>query len=163
MADNVISKIKLGSAAYRLKDEETQAAVIALQTAVASSLVFKGVISSATDITELVDYQIGWTYKANANIFIPIIGTLESGDMIICISNYTSGYKASDWTVVQNNVDVMTGATSTQAGTKGLIPAPAAGKQKAFLQGSGIWSDITIDDILPSETVVIKSTMELFD
>lgn len=164
MADNAISKIKLGSAVYRLKDEETQAAVAALQTAVASSLTFKGVISSATEITELVNYKVGWTYRANSNIFIPIVGTLEPGDMIICISDYSSNYKASDWTVVQNNVDVMTGAKTNTAGTKGLVPAPAAKENGKFLKGNGSWSYITIDDIYPNgEVIVLKSNIEHFD
>ena len=40
-----------------------------------------------------------------------------------------------------DNVSVadMTGATSSAAGTHGLVPAPAAGNQDAFLAGSGVW------------------------
>jgi hypothetical protein len=59
--------------------------------------------------------------------------------MIICISSYSSAYKASDWTVVQNNVDTFSGATSSTAGTRGLVPAPAKGSQNAFLKGDGTW------------------------
>ena len=33
----------------------------------------------------------------------------------------------------------MTGATSSAAGTSGLVPAPAAGKQTSFLRGDGTW------------------------
>ena len=33
----------------------------------------------------------------------------------------------------------MTGATSSAAGTHGLVPAPAAGKQTSFLRGDGTW------------------------
>ena len=33
----------------------------------------------------------------------------------------------------------MTGATSSAAGTAGLVPAPAAGKQSSFLRGDGTW------------------------
>lgn len=137
MAD--ISKIKLGSTIYSLKDEEVRAAVNALQTAVASSLVFKGVVSSAAGITSLTNYKQGWTYKANAAFKIPSIGTIEAGDMIICVSDYSSSYKASDWTVVQNNVDTMVGATSADAGTRGLVPAPAAGDSEKYLKGDGTW------------------------
>ncbi len=138
MAD--ISKIKLGSTIYSLKDEEVRAAVTALQTAVASSLVFKGVVSSAAGITSLTNYKQGWTYKASGDTFtIPSVGTIEAGDMIICVSDYNSGYKASDWTVVQNNVDTMVGATSAAAGTRGLVPAPAAGESEKYLKGDGTW------------------------
>lgn len=34
----------------------------------------------------------------------------------------------------------MTGATSSAAGTSGLVPAPAAGKQGAYLRGDGTWA-----------------------
>lgn len=137
MAD--ISKIKLGSTIYSLKDKEVRAAVNALQTAVASSLIFKGVVSSAAEIATLTNYKQGWTYKANAAFTISSVGTIEAGDMIICVSDYGSGYKASDWTVVQNNVDIMVGATSAKAGTRGLVPTPAAGDSEKYLKGDGTW------------------------
>lgn len=35
----------------------------------------------------------------------------------------------------------MTGATSSAAGAKGLVPAPAAGDNDKFLKGDGTWSD----------------------
>lgn len=143
MAD--ISKIKLGSTIYSLKDEEVRAAVTALQTAVASSLVFKGVVSSAAGIISLTNYKQGWTYKANKAFEIPLIGTIEAGDMIICVSDYNSSYKASDWTVVQNNVDTMVGATSAKAGTRGLVPAPAAGESEKYLRGDGTWGSPSTD------------------
>lgn len=143
MAD--ISKIKLGSTIYSLKDTETRAAVTALQTAVASSLIFKGVISSAVEITGLTDYKQGWTYKANTAFTIPSIGTIEAGDMIICVNGYDSSYKASDWTVVQNNVDTMVGATSAAAGTRGLVPAPTVDDTEKYLKGDGTWSSPSAD------------------
>ena len=34
----------------------------------------------------------------------------------------------------------MAGATSAKAGTSGMVPAPAAGKQGAFLRGDGTWN-----------------------
>lgn len=139
MAD-YLSKVKLGSTIYSLKDSEARAAVTALQTAVASSLVFKGVVSSAAEITGLTGYKTGWTYKASAAFTIPSVGTLEAGDMIICISNCNESYSANDWTVVQNNVDVMIGASSTAGGVSGLVPTPAAEDNTKFLCGDGTWS-----------------------
>lgn len=142
---NYISKIKLNGTTYRLKDEETKTAVENLQNVVSSSLVLKGVASSATSITSLTNYKIGWTYKANADFTIDNLGKIENGDMIICIADYNSGYKASDWTVVQNNVDTMTGATTSAAGTRGLVPAPNAGETNLYLRSDGTWSspDVT--------------------
>lgn len=137
MAD-YLSKVKLGSTIYSLKDNEARAAISTLETAVASSLVFKGIASSATEITGLTNYKLGWTYKAATAFTITNVGTVEPGDMIICISS-NSAYNASDWTVVQNNVDVMIGATTNAGGTKGLVPAPTTGDNEKFLRGDGTW------------------------
>ena len=134
-----ISKINLGGTAYSLKDNEARAAVSALETAVASSLVFKGVVSSATEITGLTNYKQGWTYKASASFSIDSLGTVENGDMIICTNSNTS-YSASDWTIVQNNVDTMEGADGSNAGIRGLVPAPDATDNNKYLRGDGSWS-----------------------
>lgn len=142
MAD-YLSKVKLGSTIYSLKDTEARAAIAALESAVASSLVFKGIVSSAAEITGLTDYKLGWTYKANTSFTLGSVGQVENGDMIICI-NSNSAYSASDWTIVQNNVDTMVGANDTSAGTKGLVPAPAAGDNTKFLCGDGTWQTASI-------------------
>lgn len=145
MADKYISKMKLGSTIYSLKDEEVRAAVTALQTAVASSLVFKGVVSSATEITSLSNTKIGWTYKANSAFSLLGVGLIEAGDMIICIANTIGQYNPRNWTVVQNNIDTMVGATTAKAGTRGLVPAPAAGESEKYLKGDGTWGSPSTD------------------
>lgn len=46
--------------------------------------------------------------------------------------------------------EVMGAATASAAGTKGLVPAPAAGKQNSFLRGDGTWvvpTDHTYNDM----------------
>lgn len=143
MANNYVSKVNLGGTIYSLKDAEVRAAVAALETALASSLVFKGIVSSAAEITELTNYKLGWTYKANASFSLDSVGQVENGDMIICI-NSNSTYSASDWTIVQNNVDVMIGANNTSAGTKGLVPTPSAGDDAKFLCGDGTWQKASV-------------------
>ena len=45
----------------------------------------------------------------------------------------------------------MTGATSSAAGTAGLVPAPAAGKQTSFLRGDGTW-------VVPTNTTYSNMT-----
>ena len=42
------------------------------------------------------------------------------------------------WTKI-GTVKIMGAATSSTAGTAGLVPAPAAGKQTSFLRGDGTW------------------------
>lgn len=61
----------------------------------------------------------------------------------------TPSSKAVDITVP--SYSAMTGATSSSAGTSGLVPAPASGNEEKFLKGDGTW-DIpkftgTLDDI----------------
>lgn len=60
--------------------------------------------------------------------------------MIIAVNDYDSAYSALDWTIIQNNVDTMTGATSSEAGTRGLVPAPAASTDIQYLDSTGNWS-----------------------
>ena len=38
-----------------------------------------------------------------------------------------------------DKVKDMVGATASEAGAAGLVPAPAAGKQASFLRGDGTW------------------------
>ena len=48
----------------------------------------------------------------------------------------------SDWKEMKytdTTYSAMKGATSSAAGTSGLVPAPAAGKQASFLRGDGTW------------------------
>lgn len=54
--------------------------------------------------------------------------------------------KNGTWVTVVPVVDTskqveFTGATSSAAGTKGSVPAPASGKQNALLKGDGTWFD----------------------
>lgn len=40
-------------------------------------------------------------------------------------------------------IPTMTGASSSTGGTKGLVPAPAAGDQDKYLKADGTWETIT--------------------
>ena len=137
-----ISNINLGGATYFLKDTEARAAISTLEIAAASSLIFKGVVSSATEITELTNYKTGWTYKVSNVFYFPELGIVENGDMIVCISSYSGEYKSTDWTIIQNNIDVMQGTDGTNAGTRGLVPAPSTLDNSRFLRGDGVWADV---------------------
>lgn len=154
MADNMISKIKLGSVIYHLKDSDARDRLTSLETTLASSLVFKGVVSNATNITNLTNYKTGWTYKSNATFTLSSLGKIEPGDMIICVGDYNSAFKIADWTVVQNNIDVMVGATNSNSGTKGLVPAPAAANKDNFLKGNGTWGTPSIEALAQTNYVI---------
>lgn len=47
-------------------------------------------------------------------------------------------------TPAKATVSTMGAASSSAAGTAGLVPAPAKGKQGSFLKGDGTWSDIPV-------------------
>ena len=59
-----------------------------------------------------------------------------------------SGAKFTDTTY-----SAMTGATSSSAGKSGLVPAPASGKQGAYLRGDGTWAVPTNTDTKVTNTL----------
>ena len=63
----------------------------------------------------------------------------------------TPSSKAVDITVPSYNE--MTGATSSAAGTSGLVPAPASGKQSSYLRGDGTWAVPTNTDTKVTNTL----------
>lgn len=56
-------------------------------------------------------------------------------------AHWSATNMASEISTGGGNVPDMTGATSSEAGAHGLVPAPAAGDDDAFLKGDGTWSD----------------------
>ena len=70
--------------------------------------------------------------------------TVSSGTISLTKANVTNalGYTPPTTDTTYND---MTAATATTAGTHGLVPAPAAGKQLSFLRGDGTW-------VVPTDT-----------
>lgn len=103
------------------------------------AMLFKGTIGTSGTVTALpAKHNVGDTYK------VITAGTYagqkcEVGDMIICITDGSTADNAH-WTVVQNNIDVMTGASATVAGAAGMVPAPAIANKDQFLRGDGTWA-----------------------
>ena len=54
-------------------------------------------------------------------------------------NTFVSTLTPSSGTNTTSTVPAMTGASSSTAGTAGLVPAPASGKQASFLRGDGTW------------------------
>lgn len=102
------------------------------------AMVFKGTLGTSGTVTALpATHEVGWTYKViTAGTYAG--QTCEVGDMIICITDGTTANNAH-WTVVQNNVSTMTGATADANGASGLVPAPTKGNQGKFLRADGTW------------------------
>ena len=57
-------------------------------------------------------------------------------------------------TPAKATVSTMGAASSSAAGTAGLVPAPAKGKQGSFLKGDGTWSDIPVAVGTGSVTII---------
>lgn len=64
---------------------------------------------------------------------------------------------------IRNKADDNTfvGSSSGTAGSKGLVPAPAAGSQNKVLKGDGSWASVTSNDIDWSTTPQSYSTSEV--
>lgn len=62
----------------------------------------------------------------------------ESGAVVTLTYDGTA-WIMNDW--IDAEFSVMTGATSSTAGTSGLVPAPAAGSQEKYLKGDGTWGN----------------------
>lgn len=68
--------------------------------------------------------------------------TNSSGTISLTKANVTSALGYTPPTT-NTTYSAMTGATSSAAGTSGLVPAPASGKQSSFLRGDGTWATPT--------------------
>lgn len=85
------------------------------------------------------------TGSNNATMNVPEI-TVDEYGRVTSITNRV-------YTAKNNTYAVMSAATSSAAGTSGLVPAPAAGKQSSFLRGDGTW-------VVPTDTKVTQTATE---
>lgn len=70
-----------------------------------SAVISSGVVDGETNISKLPNYSAGWTFKVISDGTISSIGKVEIGDMLIATNNMSESYKASDWNVIQSNID----------------------------------------------------------
>lgn len=88
---------------------------------------------------------------------------VESGDMIICCTDTAAATSSTyttiknNWNIIQANVDVMKGATSTAAGQAGLVPMPEATTETQFLSNAGTWKGITTNNISHGDSETLNS------
>ena len=75
---------------------------------------------------------------------------------------------ATYWEKLVPDVAVMTGASASQAGTAGLVPAPAQNQQGYFLTGAGVWQPVATttqaeagtDDTAPMTPLKVKQAID---
>lgn len=92
---------------------------------------------------------------------LPILSATPTSGQVIVSDGTTGKLKTSGFTIgksVPSNAvftdttyEVMEAATSSAAGSSGLVPAPAAGKQASFLRGDGTW-------VVPTNTTYSAGT-----
>lgn len=87
--------------------------------------------------------------------------TVSSGTLSLTKANVTSalGYTPPTTNTTYND---MTAATASAAGTHGLVPAPAAGKQLSFLRGDGTWA-VPTDTTYPMASSKVNGIMAATD
>lgn len=86
----------------------------AIATAITGAAAFQGTVSAQSTISDS-DYKQGWYWVvATAGTYVG--QTCEVGDMIYAIANKASAYSASDFSVVQANLDIAS-ITNTEIDT----------------------------------------------
>lgn len=99
------SSITAGSTSTNLPT--TAAVVTYVASQMSGATAFQGTVNSSTDISGLTAYTAGWYWVvATAGTYAGQV--CEVGDMIICVSDYSSAYSADDFDVVQNNIETLT-------------------------------------------------------
>lgn len=100
-------------------------------------------------------------YQASVDLSNYITDLSVSGKVI----TYIKG-DGSTGTITTQDTDttysVMTGATSSASGKQGLVPAPAAGKNTAFLRGDGTWA-VPTDTTYSAATASVAGLMSAAD
>ena len=74
---------------------------------------------------------------------IPTTLPANGGNADTVNSHHVNADVPSDAKFTDTVYSVLKGATASGAGTQGLVPAPAAGQQLAFLRGDGTWAEMT--------------------
>lgn len=98
-------------------------------------IISKDPLVNGKTIGQLTDYSAGWTFKATAAIEIAGIGKLEEGDLVISLTD-SAVYSASDWTVVQTNIDGAVIAIDTLTASQLLIGDSGTKTIKTLAAGS---------------------------
>lgn len=163
-----VSVTGLGSAAYTNSTDYATAsqgakADTAVQPADLSSYVTKDTTQTITGektFSGIMNYSAGktyilagnggtklgyWSYDIDGQSNITL-QTMTASTRNINFKTNNGGkvtYNGSEIAKVSDLPSVMTGATAGDAGTSGLVPAPAAGDQGKFLQGDGSWANPT--------------------
>lgn len=107
----------------------------------ADSQIFKGFKCVALGAGSYVDVSSQSDPHYNTRV-VSVGDQRQNGVGKRAIINVADGVTATDAATVGQLPTTMTGATSSTAGTSGLVPAPAAGDQDKYLKGDGTWATV---------------------
>ena len=116
-----------------------------------------GVTATATEINYLDGVTSAIQTQLNgkaASSHTHSTATTSAAGFLRQLNGSTSNFLRGDgtWATPPNTTySTMKGATSSAAGSTGLVPAPAAGKQTSFLRGDGTW-------VVPTNTTYSNMT-----
>lgn len=97
------------------------------------------------------DNNTTYTQATSDNLGLVKIGYSANGkNYPVVLDGSGKMYVNVPWTDTNTTYSNMGAATSSAAGTSGLVPAPAAGKQASFLRGDGAW-------VVPTNTTYAKA------
>lgn len=98
------------------------------------------------------DNNTTYTQATSDNLGLVKIGYSANGkNYPVVLDGSGKMYVNVPWTDTNTTYSNMGAATSSAAGTSGLVPAPAAGKQASFLRGDGTW-------VVPTNTTYAKAS-----
>lgn len=120
----------------------------------ATSVAFSGSGNALTNVSYNASNRTLTFTKATLNNYtLPLATNSVRGGVKIGYSQNGKNYPVQlsneqmfvnvPWTDNNTTYSVFSKATSTAAGTSGLVPAPAAGSQTKFLRGDGTWATPT--------------------
>lgn len=107
------------------------------------------------------NYAVTLDTSGNAYVNVPWTDSVANNPTITITQNGTSKgsftlnqTSAETIDLTDTTYSVFEAATSSVAGSTGLVPAPAAGKQTSFLRGDGTW-------VIPSQPTVNNPTITI--
>lgn len=107
------------------------------------------------------NYAVTLDTSGNAYVNVPWMDSVANNPTITITQNGTSKgsftlnqTSAETIDLTDTTYSVFEAATSSVAGSTGLVPAPAAGKQTSFLRGDGTW-------VIPSQPTVNNPTITI--
>ena len=111
----------------------------------------KDPIYARTNSSEVFNgnYQLDYPNKSGTVALTSDLPTVNDATLTITQNGTSAGTfsanASSNATIALTDTTYsdMTGATSSTAGTGGLVPAPAAGDQEKFLKGDGTWTAVS--------------------